>query len=172
MKTKERPVRSATREMWEPSVLGVLEKLESYMTNLLAILTEVKEAVSTKPVLDQRSAEKMVEDPADELKEMAEAREMAGQAENAAAVAEMADLKQFEESRTRSIGTVGMQLVYGEIEALTEERSHAGDVFPGVLKTEHWLSMIGERNIVRQGAVKGLPTVAKCCGGGSVERTR
>ena len=42
--------------------------------NRNSILTEVKEDVSTKPLLDQRSGEKRVEDPADELKEMAEAR--------------------------------------------------------------------------------------------------
>ena len=36
------------------------------------------------------------------------------------------------------------------IEVQTKERSHAGDVFPGVLKTEHRLSMIGERNRCRK----------------------
>ena len=70
----ERPVRSATsgsttpREMWEPSVPVVLAKLKGHMTDLLSMLKEVEEAVSTKPVVDQRSAEKGVEDPADELK--------------------------------------------------------------------------------------------------------
>ena len=57
-------------KMWEPSVPGVLEKLQGHMTDVLAMLKEVKEAVSTKPVVDQCAAEKKVEDPADELKEM------------------------------------------------------------------------------------------------------
>ena len=74
----------------------------------------------------------------------------------------MADLKDFEESRTSSFGTEGLQMVYGEIEALTEERSHAGNVFPEVLKTEHWLSVTRDRNSARHGVtVKGLPTMAK-----------
>ena len=54
------------------------------MTDVLAMLKEVKEAVSTGQVVDQCSAEK-VEDPADELREMAESRAKAWLAENSAA---------------------------------------------------------------------------------------
>ena len=39
-------------EMWEPSVPGVLEKLEGYMADVLAMLKEVKEAVSTGHVVE------------------------------------------------------------------------------------------------------------------------
>ena len=112
----------------------------------------MKEDVSSKPLLDQRSGEKRVEDPADELKEMAEVRAKTWQAESTAAEVRMADLKEFEESRTSSFGTEGLQMVYGEIEALTEERSHAGNVFPEVLKTEHWLSVTRDKRVT----VKGL----------------
>ena len=62
------------REMWEPSVPGMLDKLEGCMTDVLAMLKEMKEAVSTGQVVDQCSAEKKVEDPANELREVAESR--------------------------------------------------------------------------------------------------
>ena len=80
------------------------------MTDLLAMLKDVNEAVSTKPVVDQRSADKEVEDPADELKEVAETRAKALQAENTTAEARMVDLKESEESRTSSFGAKGMQV--------------------------------------------------------------
>ena len=145
----ERPMRSATsgtttpRELWEPSVLGVLEKLEGCMTVVLAMLKEVKEPVSTRQVVDQCSAEKKVEDPADELREMAESRAKAWLAENSAADAWMAELKDFEESRESSSGAESM-LTCSEVELLTEERSHAGIVSP--------FQMFRERSSVRQGA--------------------
>ena len=41
-----------------PSVPGMLEKLEGCMTDVLALLREVKEAVSTGQVVDQCSARK------------------------------------------------------------------------------------------------------------------
>ena len=149
-------MRSATsgtttpRVMWKPSVPEMLEKLEGCMTDVLAMLKEVKEAVSTGQVVDQCSAEKKVEDPADELREMAESRAKAWLAENSAADAWMAELKEFEESRESSSGTESM-LTCSEIEVLAEERTHAGIVFPGMLKTEHVLSMSRERSSVRQG---------------------
>ena len=142
-------MRSATcgtttpRELWEPSVLGVLEKLEGCMTVVLAMLKEVKEPVSTRQVVDQCSAEKKVEDPADELREMAESRAKAWLAENSAADAWMAELKDFEESRESSSGAESM-LTCSEVELLTEERSHAGIVSP--------FQMFRERSSVRQGA--------------------
>ena len=112
-------MRSATsgttspREMCEPSVNGVLE------------LKEVKEAVSTGHVVNQCSAEKKVEDPADELRGMAESRAMAWQAEKSAAEAWMDELKEFEESRMSSSGAESM-LTYSDVEVLPEERTHAG----------------------------------------------
>ena len=158
---RERPMRSATsgtttpREFWDPSVLGVLEKLEGHMTDLLAMLKEVKIAVSTAHMVDQCAAKKKVEDPADELREMAESRAKAWQAENSAAEAWMAELKEeekeFEESRVSSSGAESM-LTYSEVKALTEERTHAGVVFPGIFKSDHWLSMRWETSGVRQGA--------------------
>ena len=154
----ERPMRSATsvtttpREMWEPFVLGVLEKLEGHMTDVLAMLKDVMVAVSTKHVVDQCSADKKVEDPAGELKEMAEARAKAWQAETSAAEAWMAELKEFEESRMSSSGAEDMW-TYDEIEAQTEERTHAGVVFPRILNTEHWLSMIKAKSSVRHAAM-------------------
>ena len=140
-------MRSATsgtttpREIWEPSVPGMLEKLEGCMTDVLAILKEVKEAVSTGQLVDQCSAEKKVEDLADELREMAESRAKAWQAENSAADAWMAELKEFEESRESSSGAESM-LTCSEVEVLTEERTPAGIVFlPQVVR---------ERSSVRQ----------------------
>ena len=78
------------------------------MTDVLAMLKEVKEAVSTGQVVDQCSAGKKVEDPADELKKMAESRAKAWLAENSAVDASMADLKEFEESRESSSGAESM----------------------------------------------------------------
>ena len=63
----------------------------------------------------------------------------------------MDEWKEFEESRESSSGAESM-LTCSEVEVLTEERTHAGIVFPGILKTEHGLSMSGERSCVRQGA--------------------
>ena len=120
----------------------MLEKLEGCMTDVLAMLMEVKEAVSIGQVVDQCSAGKKVEDPGDELKEMAESR---------AAKAWMAELKEFEESRESSSGAESM-LTCSEVKVLTEGRTHAGIVFPGMLKTEHGLSMSRERGSVRLGA--------------------
>ena len=102
-------------ETWEPSVPRVVEKLEEHMMQLLAMLTEVKEAMLTKPLADQRSAETGVEDPASQLMELAEARARAWQAENAAAEARMADFKVFEESRTSSIDTNCMQMRWSTV---------------------------------------------------------
>ena len=78
------------------------------MKDVLAMLKEVKEAVSTGQVVDQCSAEKKVEDPADELREMAESRAKASQAENSAADAWMAEFKEFGESRENSSGAESM----------------------------------------------------------------
>ena len=84
-----------------------------------------------------------VEDPADELREMAESRAKAWQAESSAAEAWMAELKEFEESRESSSGAESM-LTCSEVEVLAEERNHAGIVFG--------LSLSRERSIVRKGA--------------------
>ena len=97
------------------------------MTDVLAMLKEVKEAVSTGQVVDQCSAEKKVEDPANELRELAESRAKAWLAENSAAEAWMAELKEFEESRESSSGAESM-LTCSEVELLTEERTLAGIV--------------------------------------------
>ena len=113
------------------------------MTDVLAMLKEVKDAVSTGQVVDQCSAEKKVEDPADELREMAESRAKAWLAENSAADAWMAELKEFEESRENSSGAESM-LTCSEVELLTEERTHAGIVSPS--------QMFRDRSSVRQGA--------------------
>ena len=113
------------------------------MTDVLAKLKEVKEAVSTG-----QSAEND-EDSADELMEIGESRATAWLAENSAADAWMAELKEFDESRESSSGAKCM-LTCSEVEVLTEERTHAGIVFPGMLKTEHGLSMSRERSSVRQ----------------------
>ena len=129
---------------------GMLEKLEDCMTDVPAMLKEVKEALSTGQVVDQCSARKKVAAPADELREMAESRAKAWLSENSAADAWMADLKEFEESRESSSGAESM-LTCSEVEVLTEERTHAGIAFPGMLKTEHGLSMSRERSSVRQG---------------------
>ena len=43
-------------------------------------------------------------------------------------------------------------LTCSEVEVPTEERTHAGIVFPGMLKTGYLRSLIGERSSVRQGA--------------------
>ena len=150
-------MRSATfgtttpRELWDPSVPGVLEKLEGHMTDVLAMLKEVKIAVSTAHMVDQCSARKEVEDLADELREMSESRATAWQAENSAAEAWMAELKEFQESRVSSSCAESM-LTNREVEALTEERTQAGSVFPNIFKVEHWLSMRWETSGVRQGA--------------------
>ena len=132
-RSSERPMRYVTsgtttpRELRKPSVPGMLEKLEGRMTDALAMLKEVKEAVSAGQVADQCSAVKKVEDPADELREMAESRAKAWLAENSAADAWMAELKEFEESRENSSGAESM-LTCSEVELLTEERFHAGIV--------------------------------------------
>ena len=158
-------MRSATsgtttpRELWEPSVPGMLEKLEGCMTDVLAMLKEVKEAVSTRQVVDQCSAEKKVEDPADELREMAESRAKAWLAENSAANAWMAELKEFEESRESSSGADSM-LTCSEVEVLTEEWTHAGIVSPGMLKAEHWLSMRRERSRCSNSNTESLKDLA------------
>ena len=108
---------------------GMLEKLQSCMTDVLAMLKEVKEAVSAGQGADQCSAGKKVEDPADELREMAESRAKAWLAENSAADAWTAELKEVEESRENSSG-VEIMLTCSEVELLTEERTHAGIVSP------------------------------------------
>ena len=136
-------VTTAPRELWKPSVPGMLEKLEGCMTDVLAMLKEAKEAVSTGQVVDQCSAEKKVEDEGDELREMAESRAKAWLAENSAADAWMAELKEFEESRENSSGAESM-LTCSEIELLAEERTHAGVVSPS--------QMFRERSSVREGA--------------------
>ena len=110
----ERPMRSATsgtttpREMWEPSVPGVLEKLQGPHDGC-ACDVEGSEGGPFRPSLwwTSVSADKKVEDPADELKEMAEARAKAWQAETSAAEAWMAELLEFEESRMSSSGADG-----------------------------------------------------------------
>ena len=53
---------STPREMWELSVPGMLEQLEGHVTELLAVLPEVKEATWTKLVADPCSAGKAVAD--------------------------------------------------------------------------------------------------------------
>ena len=97
------------------------------MTDVLAMLKEVKEAVSAGQVADQCSAVKKVEDPADELREMAESRAKAWLAENSAADAWMAELFEVEELWENSSGAESM-LTCSEVELLTEERTHAGIV--------------------------------------------
>ena len=123
------------RELRKPSVLGMLEKLEGCMTDVLATLKDVKEAVSAGQLADQWSAVKKVEDPADELREMAESRAKAWLAENSAADAWMAELKEFEESRENNSGAESM-LTCSEVELLTEERTHAGIVSPSQILRE------------------------------------
>ena len=93
------------RRCWRCGARAERDKLEGHMTEVLAMLTEAKKAVSTKLVADQCFVERGVEDPADERKELAETRAKAWQAENSAPEARMADLKEFEESRTSSFDT-------------------------------------------------------------------
>ena len=72
---------------------------------------------------------------------MAESRAKAWLAENSAADAWMAELKEFEESRENSSGAKSM-LTCSEVELLTEERTHAGIVSPS--------QMFRERSSMRQ----------------------
>ena len=87
-------------------------------------------------VVDQCSAVKNVEDPADELREMAESRAKAWLAENSAADSWMAELKEFDESREKNSSGAESMLTCSEVDLLTEERTHAGIVSPSqILRT-------------------------------------
>ena len=68
---------------------------------------------------------------------MAESQAKAWLAENSAADVWMAELKEFEESRESSSGAERM-LTCSEVEVLTEERTHAGIVFPRNAQYRAW----------------------------------